>query len=307
MSEAKAAAIRTDNLCKRYRRVQALDHLSLEVPEGAIYALVGPNGAGKTTAIKIFMNIFRATSGTAEVLGTDSRKIAGRAFERIGYVSENQDLPLWMTVSTFLEYLRPFYPTWDRDLEKELVRNFELPLDRKLKALSRGMRMKAALAGSLAYRPPLIVMDEPFSGLDPLVRDQLTEAMLELAAEATVFVSSHDLAEIEGLASHVGYLDNGRLKFSEEMSSLTQRFRDVEVTLHTPMSLPERVPDSWMQVNASANVVRFVSNRFEAERTPAEIKEIFGHVRDTTFTPMTLRQIFLAMAKTRSNSAQEPR
>ena len=307
MTEAKASAIRTENLTKRFRRVEAVNSLDLEVPTGAIYALVGPNGAGKTTAIKIFMNIFRATSGTAEVLGTDSRKIAGRAFERIGYISENQDLPLWMTVTTFLEYLRPFYPTWDRNLEKELVRNFELPMDRKLRALSRGMRMKAALAGSLAYRPSLIVMDEPFSGLDPLVRDQLTEAMLELAAESTVFVSSHDLAEIEGLASHVGYLDNGRLRFSEDMTSLTQRFRDVELTLNAPIALPERFPDSWMQVNASATVVRFVTKSFNAERTPTEIKSIFGDVRDVTFTPMSLRQIFLAMAKSRPNFAQEGR
>ena len=299
MTEPKPATIRTHDLSKHYRRVNALDHLNLQVPEGAIYALVGPNGAGKTTAIKILMNIFRATGGTAEVLGTDSRKIAGRAFERIGYVSENQELPLWMTVSMFLDYLRPFYPTWDRSLETELVQNFELPLDRKLKALSRGMRMKASLAGSLAYRPPLIVMDEPFSGLDPLVRDQLTEAMLELAAESTVFVSSHDLAEIEGLASHVGYLDNGRLRFSEEMTSLTERFRDVEITLNAPVPVPPRPPESWMQVNASANVVRFVASRFDAEQTPAEIKGIFGDVRDVTVTPMTLRAIFLATAKTR--------
>ena len=307
MSEPKAATIRTKDLCKRFRRVQALDRLSLEVPEGAIYALVGPNGAGKTTAIKIFMNIFRATNGTAEVLGMDSRKVAGRVFERIGYVSENQELPLWMTVTMFLDYLRPFYPTWDRDLEKELVRDLELPLDRKLKALSRGMRMKAALAGSLAYRPPLIVMDEPFSGLDPLVRDQLTEAMLELAEQSTVFVSSHDLAEIEGLASHVGFLDNGRLRFSEEMTSLTQRFRDVEITLESPAALPAKLPESWMQVNSSANVVRFVASRFDADATPAEIKAVFGdlHVRDAAFTPMSLRAIFLAMAKTRPSSAQE--
>jgi ABC-2 type transport system ATP-binding protein len=302
MTETKPSAIRTDNLTKKFRRVEAVNSLNLEVPAGAIYALVGPNGAGKTTAIKIFMNILRATAGTAEVLGIDSKKIAGRAFERIGYVSENQELPLWMTVSAFLDYLRPFYPTWDRDLEKELVRNFELPTDRKLRALSRGMRMKAALAGSLAYRPPLIVMDEPFSGLDPLVRDQLTEAMLELAPESTVFVSSHDLAEIEGLASHVGYLDNGRLRFSEEMASLTRRFRDVELTLHSPMPLPAKVPESWMQLNASANVVRFVENRFDAERTSSDVKSVFGEVRDATFTPMSLRAIFLAMAKTPQRS-----
>ena len=307
MTQATTSAIRTENLTKRFRRVEAVNGLNLEVPVGAIYALVGPNGAGKTTAIKILMNILRATSGTAEILGRDSKKIAGRAFERIGYVSENQELPMGMTVASFLEYLRPFYPAWDRDLERELVRNFELPLDRKLRALSRGMRMKAALAGSLAYRPPLIVMDEPFSGLDPLVRDQLTEATLDLAAESTVFVSSHDLAEIEGLASHVGYLDNGRLRFSEDMTSLTARFRDTELTLHSRLPLPGKVPESWMQVNASASVVRFVTSRFDAERTPSEIKEVFGDVRDATFTPMSLRSIFLAMAKTRASSAREER
>jgi ABC-2 type transport system ATP-binding protein len=305
MSESQSAAIWTENLSKRYRSVQALDRLNLEVPGGAIYALVGPNGAGKTTVIKILMNIFRATSGSARVLGMDSKKIAGRALQPIGYVSENQQLPLWMTVSAFLKYLRPFYPTWDANLENDLVRNFELPLDRKLRALSRGMRMKAALAAALAFRPRLIVMDEPFGGLDPLVRDQLIEGMLDLASESTVFVSSHDLTEMETFASHVGYLDNGRLRFSEDMTSLANRFRDVEVTLEMPTSLPKTLPESWMQTKSSANVVRFVASRFDSEQTPAEVKEVFGDVRDPVFTPMSLRSIFLAMAKTRPKPSRE--
>jgi ABC-2 type transport system ATP-binding protein len=114
-----------------------------------------------------------------------------------------------MTVGGLLDYMRPFYPTWDRALEQQLVRQFDLPLGRKLKHLSRGMRMKAAFASSLAYRPPLIVLDEPFTGLDPLVRDELIEGLLERAPETTIFLSSHDLAEIESFASHVGYLEAG--------------------------------------------------------------------------------------------------
>ena len=165
--------IRTENLVKKFRRVEALNGLNLAVPSGAIYALVGPNGAGKTTAIKILMNIFGATSGRAEVLGMDTKHMAGKALTTIGYVSENQRLPDWMRVGAFFAYLRPFYPSWDRDLENQLVQQLALPLDRKLSELSRGMRMKAALASSLAYRPRLIVLDEPFSGLDPLVRDEL--------------------------------------------------------------------------------------------------------------------------------------
>src|SRR5215475_10218731 len=130
-------AISTDELTKNYGRVKALDGLSFHVTEGGVHALVGPNGAGKTTLIKILMNIFRASSGTAFVLGMDSTSISGKAFTNIGYVSENQKLPHWMRVGAFLNYLRPFYPTWDTLLEAQLVRQFDLPLDRKLKHLSR--------------------------------------------------------------------------------------------------------------------------------------------------------------------------
>jgi ABC-2 type transport system ATP-binding protein len=292
-----SSAIRTENLTKNFRRVTALDRLGLDVPEGAIYALVGPNGAGKTTAIKILMNILRPSSGRAEVLGTDARRIAGKAFTAIGYVSENQELPGWMRVSAFLEYLRPFYPAWDRDLERELVKQFDLPLDRKLRELSRGMRMKAALAGSLAYHPRLIVLDEPFGGLDPLVRDELIESMLERAPEATVFLSSHDLAEIESFASHVGYLDQGRLLFSEEMTELANRFREVELTLAAPAALPQRLPATWMQAKASASAVQFIESRFDQERTGVEIRQVFGEPRNVAFAPMSLRSIFLAIAR----------
>jgi ABC-2 type transport system ATP-binding protein len=224
------SALRTENLVKKFRRVTALNGLNLDVPEGAVYALVGPNGAGKTTAIKILMNIFGPTSGRAEVLGVGSARIAGSAFTLIGYVSENQELPDWMSVGAFLDYLRPFYPSWDRALEEQLMSQFDLPRERKLGNLSRGMRMKAALASSLAYHPKLIVLDEPFTGLDPLVRDELIQGLLERAEEATILVSSHDLAEIETFASQVGYLEQGRLRFSEELEKLIERFREVQVT-----------------------------------------------------------------------------
>jgi ABC-2 type transport system ATP-binding protein len=297
------SAIRTENLIKKFRRVEALNGLNLDVPEGAVYALVGPNGAGKTTAIKILMNIFGPTSGRAEVLGVESARIAGRAFTSIGYVSENQELPEWMRVGSLLEYLRPFYPSWDRVLENELISQFDLPRDRKLGNLSRGMRMKAALASALAYHPKLIVLDEPFTGLDPLVRDELIQGLLERAEESTILVSSHDLAEIESFASHVGYLEQGRLRFSEELTQLVERFREVQVTFDGASRLPGKASESWMQINSSAAVVRFIESRFEPERTRAEIRGVFGEVRDVTFSPMTLREIFLAMAKAGRNVA----
>jgi len=303
MSNAMSSAIQTENLVKNFPRVEALRGLTVNVPPGAVYALVGPNGAGKTTAIKILMNIIRATSGRAEVLGLDSCRIKGRQFESIGYMSENQELPEWMPVSLFLSYLRPFYPTWDTSLETELVKQFDLPLDRKLRHLSRGMKMKAALAASLAYHPKLIVLDEPFTGLDPLVRDQLIQGLLDRAEEATIFVSSHDLAEIESFASHIGYLEEGQLRFSEELASLVERFREVELTFDVPPALPPRAPEGWLQLSASGAVIRFTDCHFDAERTTAAVRSVLGEPRNITFNPMSLRSIFLAMAKSRRDSA----
>ncbi len=298
--------IRTTNLTRRFGQITAVNHVDLAVPNGAIYALVGANGAGKTTLIKLLMNILRPTGGRSEVLGLDSSELAGTAFSRIGYVSENQDLPEGMTVGGMLKYLRSFYPAWDRALEEQLVRQFDLPLQRKLKHLSRGMKIKAAFASSLAYRPALIVLDEPFSGLDPLVRDELIESLLGRAKETTFFLSSHDLAEIESFSSHVGYLDQGSLLFSEEMTALGSRFREVTVTLNCPALVPADLPPSWLQAQCSDCVLRFVHSAFDEQVTPLEIASCIPNARDIAFDFMPLRAIFLAIAKSkRDNTAQE--
>jgi ABC-type multidrug transport system ATPase subunit len=290
-------AIQAQGLTKRFGRTVALDGVDLDVPEGAIYALVGANGAGKTTIIKLLMNIFRPTAGQASVLGIDCVKLAGRDFNRIGYVSENQEMPEWMTVGALLAYWRPFYPQWDRELEQQFVRQFDLPLTRPLKHLSRGMRMKAAFASALAYRPAAVVLDEPFSGLDPLVRDELIEGLLDRAPETTIFLSSHDLAEIESIASHVGYLTEGKLLFSEEMAVLSGRFREVTVTLDGPARVLENHPADWLQPEANGTVVRFVHSGFAGEQTERSLKEAFPAARDIAWEPMPLRAIFLAIAK----------
>jgi ABC-2 type transport system ATP-binding protein len=295
-------AIRTENLVKKFGRVEALRGLDLAVPEGAVYALVGPNGAGKTTIIKILMNIFGATRGRAEVLGLESTRLRGRYFSsRLG----EPELPEWMRLDSFLAYLRPFYPSWDRKLENELVSQFDLPLDRRLRNLSRGMRMKAALASALAYHPKLIVLDEPFTGLDPLVRDELIQGLLERAEESTILISSHDLAEIESFASHIGYLEQGQLRFSEELTTLVDRFREVELTFDTPPHLPKTAPNTWMHLSTSAAVIRFIESRFDAEKTATEVRNVLGEARNVAYTPMSLRSIFLAMAKAGRDSYVE--
>lgn len=289
--------IHTEKLRRRFGRTLALDDVGIDIPAGAIYALVGANGAGKTTMIKLLMNIHKPTSGSAEVLGIDSRRLAGKAFQQIGYVSENQEMPEWMTIGTMLDYYRPFYPQWDRALEQQLVRQFDLPLERKLKHVSRGQRMKAAFASSLAYRPPLIVLDEPFSGLDPLVRDELIEGLLDRAPETTIFLSSHDLAEIESFSSHVGFLEQGRLLFGEELAQLSERFREVTVTLTAPTPLPAQIPGTWLQAQTSDSVIRFIDSGYRRHVSERELAEIFPAARSFSCDPMPLRSIFLAIAR----------
>jgi ABC-2 type transport system ATP-binding protein len=290
------AAIKTVGLTKRFGSTNALASVDLNVPEDSIYALVGPNGAGKTTLIKLAMNILQPTAGTAEVLGRLSHKMTGRDLNRIGYVSENQEYPEWMTVGAMLAYLRPFYPTWDRSLEQQLMAHFDLAPERKIRQLSRGMRMKAAMASALAFRPALLVLDEPFSGLDPLVRDELIEGLLDRSPETTIFLSSHDLSEIESFSSHVGYLEQGRLLFSEELGELAGRFREVTVTLGSPRA-EKAVPAQWLQYEATDSIVRFVHSGCRGEQTAAELRQMFPGAKDIEMEPMPLRAIFLAVAR----------
>jgi ABC-2 type transport system ATP-binding protein len=315
-------AIQTNALAKGYRGTQALHPLTLTVPRGAVFALVGHNGAGKTTLIKLLMNMIHPTSGSATILDKDTTTLNGTDFTRIAYASENQELPDWMTVGQFLSYLKGFYPTWD---DAALVQQLDLPLNRKLKHLSRGMLMKAALASILAFKPSLILLDEPFSGLDPLVRDELIEALMSrvnprsLAANEalaatdpdgnrpTILISSHDLAEVESFATHIGFLHQGHLLFAEEMSSLTSRFREVTITFPPPapgetavvLTQTGAVPDSWLLLEKTLTAARFVHIHADTEPVAEQIAAVFPTpiAPNLQIQPMTLRAIFLALAK----------
>jgi len=289
--------VHADSISKRFGRVAVLDGLSLAVPEGSTLALVGANGAGKTTTIKVLMNLIEPTSGTATVLGVDSRRLSPREFARIGYVSEHQDMPQRMTVSGYLDYLRPFYSTWDRALETEIVSEFRLPPDRRMSELSHGMRMKMALACALPFRPALLVLDEPLTGLDPLVRDEFIHRLQRQAGEMTVVVSSHELTEIEAVTTHVAFVDRGRVLFQESLSDLLARSRLIRVTLPTPVQIPRRVPKEWLDMRAEKNVLRFLDTRFCAPDLAAQVTEVIGTVERIDAEPVALRTIYTALAR----------
>jgi ABC-2 type transport system ATP-binding protein len=290
--------IETHDLTRRFGSTEAVHDLNLSVPAGSVFALLGPNGAGKTTTVKLLMDLLRPTKGSSQVLGVDSRRLGEKEKAQIGYVSENQELPLWMSVRQLLDYCRPFYPTWDRDLERTLLAQFALPEDRKLKHLSRGMLMKAALLSSLAYRPKLLILDEPFSGLDPLVRDEFIRGVLEVSAQGewTVFVSSHDIEEVERLADRVAMIEAGRLRLSETTEALQARFRRVEATLNDGGADLTNPPGTWLELERAGNLVRFIATNYDRDTTERACRERFPSA-SVVAHPMTLREIFIVLAR----------
>lgn len=295
-------AIEVHQLAKSIGKTTILSPLDLTVPRGAILALIGHNGAGKSTLIKLLLNITRPTQGEATVLGMPSTSLRGRAFTRIGYLSETQEMPDWMTVGAFMAHLRPMYPLWN---DEGLLEDLELPPERKIKHLSRGMKMKAALASVLAFRPELLLMDEPFSGLDPAVRSELIQTLLDRthpedpAHTPTIVISSHDLEEIESFATDVAFLHNGRLLFVQPMDILLTRCREVTVTFEDEIAahVREKLPESCVATEASGAMLRFVDLRVDVADHEDAIRALMPGALHVQSEPMNLRAIFLALNK----------
>jgi len=291
--------IETHHVSKRFGRFEAVEELSLRVPEGSVLALIGPNGAGKSTTIRLLMNILRPDAGEISVLGTPSLRLAPKDFERIGYVSESQKLPDGLTLAQYFHYLRTLYPAWDRDLERALCVQFELPPARRIRHLSHGMRMKTLLVGALAYRPRLLVLDEPLSGLDTLVRDEVVNGLLQQAADTTILISSHELSEIESFTTHVAFMQNGRLLLQEAIEELQLRFRAVSVTLSAIKELPQPLPEDWLLPETEGHRLRFVFARYQGDAPLfQQLARHFGAVQ-MECEPMSLRAIATALMQQR--------
>jgi ABC-2 type transport system ATP-binding protein len=244
------------------------------------------------------MNLVRATRGTAMVLGTDTRHLDAAHFQRIGYVSENQRLPDWMTPGELFDYCRPFYPGWDDELRRRLETDLALAARTPLRTLSRGTRMKAALLASLAYRPDLVVLDEPFTGLDPLVRDELIRGLLDVSSERppTVLISSHDIDDVERLADWVGFMKDGRLQFAERVPALLARFRLVEVVPAGDTLVDMPAVPHWLPRGTAGRTLRFVDTKHDHPDAAAHIASTFPDCEIRTF-PLPLREIFITLAR----------
>jgi ABC-2 type transport system ATP-binding protein len=234
------AVITVSELTRRFGEKTALDSVSVSMPRGAVYGLVGTNGAGKTTLIKHILGLLRAERGTVRVFGLDPVADPAGVLSRIGYLSEENDVPGWMRVDELIRYSRAFYPGWDDAYAEELRQTFALDPALKVKNLSKGQKARAGLLIALAYRPELLVLDEPSSGLDPIVRRDILGAVIRtIASEGrTVLFSSHLLDEVEQVADHVTMISEGRIALSAPLDAIKQSHRCVTVRFAEPLSHP---------------------------------------------------------------------
>lgn len=202
-------------LCKVYGNKQALAGVTLSVEPGEVLALVGPNGSGKTTLMKLVVGLLRPTSGSISIFGKDREMLSGRDRREIGYVAEEPNLYDHMSVRKILNFNRKFYPTWDEDRCLQLISRFNLPLEDRIKDLSRGMKTQLALVLALMPRPRLLVLDEPMEGLDPLRRIEFMNLIFEDTLEKegrAILISSHYLEELERMADRIAFIYEGSIK-----------------------------------------------------------------------------------------------
>lgn len=225
MSES---VIHVSDLICRFGATTALASVSLALPRGAVYGLVGANGAGKTTLIKHLLGLLRPQRGAVRVFGLDPVADPVGVLSRIGYLSEENDLPGWMRVDELIRYSRAFYPAWDDRYAEELRQAFALDPLAKIQNLSKGQKARAGLLIALAYRPELLVLDEPSSGLDPIVRRDILGAVMRTIADEgrTVLFSSHLLEEVEQVADHVTMISQGRIVLSGPLAAIKASHRD---------------------------------------------------------------------------------
>ena len=229
------SSIKLDDVCKTFKQTVAMDSVSYQVPRGCVFALLGENGAGKTTTIRTLLGLEKPDRGQVEVLGLDPQKKAVEIRRAVGYVPEQPVLYDWMKVEQIGWFVAGFHADGFLGQFIELAREFELPLDKKIRTLSKGMRAKVSLALAMSHQPELLILDEPTSGLDTLVRRKFLESMVDVAATGrTVFLSSHQISEVERVADHVAIMLDGKVVACQELSELKQQMEQWRITSDSP-------------------------------------------------------------------------
>ncbi len=291
----KDAPVVIEGLTRRFGGKSALVDVSLTIPKGKVYGLVGENGAGKTTLIKPVLGLLVPNSGPVCVFGMDPVRYPDQVLARIGYLSENRDLPDWMRINELIRFTSTFYPEWDRGYASELLETFDLDPKAKIKHLSRGERAQAGLLIALAHRPDLLVLDEPSSGLDPVVRRDILSAIIRTVADEgrTVLFSSHLLDEVDRVADHVTMIHKGRVVLSASRDEVRENHHLITVRFPSAQAGTPQLPGALSCEGAGEEWTVLCGDTFDAMK--ARIEGLGGAVVDER-TP-SLEDIFVARVK----------
>ena len=285
--------IEVQNLVRRYGRHDAVNGLSLTVSAGKCYGFFGRNGAGKTTTIKCLLNLLRPDAGGVRVFGLDPRKNEVAVKSRLAYVPDMVAFYPWMTVRDTLQYLATFRTTWNRDIEADLLKRFQLDADQKTAGLSKGQRTQLALIGAICPEPELLVLDEPTSGLDPIVRREFIETVIGAyqsgdPGRRTVFVSTHLIAEFEGLIDEFTIIEQGRELLTMNADAARDRFKKIRARFPQIVKLDLT---GALNVKRSGREVEILANG-NSEALLAELKS--RSPEELSTESLTLEEIFVA-------------
>ncbi len=240
MDRASESVIEIQSLTRRFGTKEVLNGIDLSVPKGGVFGLIGGNGAGKTTLIKHLIGMLKPQHGSVRIFGKDPVDDPVGVLGRVGYLSEDRDLPNWMRVGELMSYTSAFYPKWDAHYAEELRSSFDLDRNAKVKTLSRGQRARAGLLVALAHRPDLLILDEPSSGLDPVVRRDILGAIIRTIADEgrTVLFSSHLLDEVERVADRIAILHGGKIQLAASMEEIKESHRRVTLRFDKAQTQP---------------------------------------------------------------------
>jgi ABC-2 type transport system ATP-binding protein len=286
--------IEVSGLTRKFGNKLALNNVSLQVSRGRVFGLVGENGAGKTTLIKHVLGLLKAESGSVQVFGLDPVAAPVAVLSRIGFLSENRDLPPWMRVGELLRYTQAFYPKWDTAFAEELREQFSLDPSARIKNLSRDENAKAGRLIALAFRPELLLLDEPSSGLDPLVRRDILEAIIRTVADEgrTVFFSTHLLDEVERVADDVAMMFDGQVVLKGPLDEVKENHHRLVLRFDSPQAAAPKVP-GVLSITGSGQEWTIICNGSRQE-TVAAAARLGGRVV-LEETP-SLDEIFVARA-----------
>jgi ABC-2 type transport system ATP-binding protein len=288
------SVVDVSGLSRAFGGKTALEGVSFRATAGRVYGLVGANGAGKTTLLKHLLGLLRATAGSVRVFGLDPVRDPVGVLSRVGYLSEERELPEWMRIDELLSYTQAFHPAWDSGYARELLETFELDPSKKVKELSKGMRAQTGLIAAVAHRPALLILDEPSSGLDAVVRRDILNAIVRTVADEgrTVIFSSHLLYEVERMSDHITMMDHGRVTLSGALDEVRKGYQRSRVRFVASFDVPPEL-DTALAVEGGGRTWSVVHSG-SPEQFNHSVRKLGGEVVESR--DATLEEIFLVRA-----------